>query len=120
MTEPAAPLQAIHQQELALRHRLEAARRQAEAQIQAARTEAEQMQAQADQEGRAAAETCYQQGLEQARREAEALMTAAQEEAIALRHRTLARLNEVAAHIVELVLPMDALPDSETPPAVQR
>ena len=111
MTEPASPLQAIHQKELALRHRLEAARRQAEAQIQAAGAEAERLMAQADQEGRAAAETCYQQGLEQAHREAETLVTAAQAEAMALRHRTMARLPEVAAHIVELVLPMDALAD---------
>src|SRR5262249_24494372 len=67
----------IHQKELALRHRLEAARWQAEAQIQEARTEAERLRAQADQEGRTAAEACYQQGIEQARREAEALVTAA-------------------------------------------
>jgi vacuolar-type H+-ATPase subunit H len=111
MTDPVSPLQAIHQQELALRRRLEAARQQSEAQIQEARAEAERMQAQADQEGRVAAETCYQQGIEQARREAEALVTAAQEEAMALRHRTMARLNEVAAHIVKLVLPLDVLPD---------
>ena len=111
MTEHASPLQAIHQQELALRRRLEAARRQAEAQIQEARAEAERLVAQADQEGRAAAAACYQQGLEQAHREAEAIVTAAQAEAMALRHRTMARLHEVAAHIVELVLPMDARAD---------
>jgi vacuolar-type H+-ATPase subunit H len=108
MTEPASPLQAIHQQELALRHRLEAARRQAEAQIQEAREAAERLMAQADQEGRTAAEACYQQGIEQAHHEAEALVTTAQAEALALRQRTMARLPEVAAHIVELVLPMDS------------
>jgi len=111
MTGSTSPLQAIHQQELALRRRLEAARRQAAAQIQEAHEEAARLQAQADQEGRMAAETCYQQGIEQARREAEAIMTAAQEEAMALRHRTLPRLHEVAAHIMELVLPPDAFPD---------
>lgn len=120
MTDPASPLQAIHQRELALRHQLEAARRQAEAQIQEAGAEAERLRAQADQEGRTAAEACYQQGLEQARREAEALVTAAQEQAMALHHRTMDRLHEVAAHIVELVLPREARSDSETPPAVQR
>ena len=102
MTDPASPLQAIHQKELALRRRLEAARRQVEDQIQEARAEAERLRAQADQEGRAAAEACYQQGIEQARREAEA---------VALRHRTMARLPEVAAQIVELVLPGDARAD---------
>lgn len=109
MTGPVSPLQAIHQHELALRHRLEAARRQAESQIQEARAAAERLIAQADQEGRAAAEACYQQGIEQAQRQAEAIVTAAQAEAMALRQRTLARLPEVAAHIVELVLPTDAL-----------
>jgi vacuolar-type H+-ATPase subunit H len=120
MTDPASPLQAIHQRELALRRQLEAARRQAEAQIQEARTEAERLIAQADQEGRAAAEACHQQGLEQAQHEAEAMVTAAQAQAMALCHRTMARLHEVADHIVELVLPRDALSDSETQPAVQR
>jgi len=120
MTEPASPLQAIYQQELALRRQVEAARRQAEIQIQEASAEAERLLAQADQEGRAAAEAYYQQGLEQARREAEAMVAAAQAEALALRHRTTARVHEVAAHIVELVLPPDALADSETQPAVQR
>ena len=109
MTDSASPLQAIHQKELALRRQLEAARQQAEAQIQEARAEAERLMAQADQEGRAAAEACYQQGIVQPRREAEAIVTAAQAEAMALRHRTMARLPEVAAHIVELVLPRDAL-----------
>lgn len=108
MTDPASPLQVIHQKELALRRRLEEARRQAEARIQAAREEAERVIAQADQEGRVAAESCYQQGMAQARREAEAIVTAAQEEAIALHHRAMARLNAVAAQIVELVLPVDS------------
>jgi hypothetical protein len=46
--------------------------------------------------------------MAQARREAEAIVTAAQEEAIALHHRAMARLNAVAAQIVELVLPVDS------------
>ncbi len=111
MACPGSPLQAIHQKELALRRRLEEARRQAESRMQATREEAARNIGQADQEGRAAAEVYYQQEIEQARREAEAVVTAAQEESMALRHQTMDRLNDVAAQIVELVLPMDSFPD---------
>ncbi len=108
MIDPISPLQAIHQKELELRRRVEEARRQVEAKIQAAREEAEHTVARADHKGRMEAEAFYQRGIEEAKREAEAMVTAAHEEAAALRRQAAARLNDAARRIVELVLPADS------------
>ena len=105
MAGSASPLQVIKQKESDLRLRVEEARRQAEANIQAAREEADQIIAQADQEGRAAAEARYQRGIEEARQEAEAIAAAAHEEAAALRRWAMVRLDDAVRQIVELVLP---------------
>jgi vacuolar-type H+-ATPase subunit H len=110
MADPISPLQAINQKELDLRHRVEEAHRQAEAQIQAAREEAEQTIAQADRAGQAEAKALYQRGIEEAQQEAEAIVTTAYEEAAALRRWTTGRLDKAASQIVELVLAIDSNP----------
>lgn len=102
-----SPLQAIKQKEVALRQRVKEAHQQAEARVRAARVEAEQIISQADQAGRAEAETCYQQGVEQARQQAEAIVKAAHQDAAALQRQAQARLDEVAGQISTLVLPED-------------
>ena len=104
-TDSISPLQAIKQKEGALRQRVKGARQQAETRVRAARMEAEQIIAQADQAGRAEAEACYQQGVEQARQQAEAIVKAAHQDAAALRRQAQARLDEVAGQISTLVLP---------------
>ena len=109
-TRSVSPLQVIKQKELDLRQRVEAAHRQAEAKIQAAREEAKQIIARADQEGRAEANVFYQRGIEEAKQEAETIVAAAHEEAVALRHRAMARLDDAASWIVELVLTVDSPP----------
>lgn len=98
-----SPLQVIKQRELDLRQQVEAARRQAEARLYAARVEGEQSVQRADQAGRSEASACYQDAIDQAYREAKAITTAANEEATALRLRANTRLDEVAVQIVELV-----------------
>ena len=108
--EPISPLQVIQHKELDLSRRVEEARRQAEAKIQAAREEARQIIAQADQEGRAEADTIYQRGIEAARSEAETVVAAAHQEADALRRQATARLDDAAMHIVDIVLPTQASP----------
>jgi vacuolar-type H+-ATPase subunit H len=105
-----SPLQVIKQKESDLRQRVEAAHRQAEAKIQAAREEAKQTIAQADQEGRAEANAFYQRGIQEAVHEAETIVAAAHEESVALRHQATARLNDAARWIVELVLIVDSPP----------
>ena len=108
MTEPVSPLQAINKRELELRRRTEEARRHAEARIQAARQEAEQIIARADREGRVEAEALYQQEIEEAQRESKAIVAAADEDATALRCQAAERLDNAARRIVELVLPRDS------------
>ena len=108
MTEPVSPLQAINQKELELRRRIEEAHRQAEARIQAARQEAEQIIARADREGRVEAGALYQFEIEETQREAEAIVAAAHEDATALRCQATERLDNAARRIVELVLPGDS------------
>ncbi len=104
MIDATSPLQAIHQKELALRRQVEEAHCRAEAQIQAARQEAENVIAQANREGQAEAEAIFQQGLEEARQQAEAIVAAAYDEAATLRLKAAPRLDEVAERIVTLVL----------------
>jgi V/A-type H+-transporting ATPase subunit G/H len=106
--EPISPLQVIQHKELDLSRRVEEARRQAEARIQAAREEARQIIAQADQEGRSEADAFYQRGIEAARREAETVVAAAHQEADALRCQATAGLDDAARHIVDMVLPPEA------------
>ena len=116
MSNPTSPLSAIHQKETDLRRQLEAARRQAEVRLLAARAEAQRMVAQAEQESRAEAKAFFEQGLEAAQREAEAILTTAQAEAAALHDRVATRLNEAAQQILKLVLPMDsAVADKNDP-----
>ena len=103
MPGPDSPLQVIKQKELDLRQQVEAARQEAAARIQAVRVEAEQSIQRADQAGRAKAAAHYQDGIEQAHQEAKAITTAAADEAAALRRLAMARLDEVAKQIVELV-----------------
>ena len=105
MVDPISPLQAINQKELELRHRIEAARRKFEAQIQTAREEAKQIVAQADRAGQAEAELLYERGIEEARQESETIVTAAREQAVALRRQGTANLDEAAGQILQLVLP---------------
>ena len=62
MAGPASPLQVIKQKELMLQRRIEEARREAEAQVQAACEEAEQIIAQADWEGREEADALFDRG----------------------------------------------------------
>jgi len=100
-----SPLPAIKHKELDLRQRVEEARRQAEAKIQAAREEAEQTITWADRKGRSEAEALYQQGIEEAQREAEAILVAAHKEASALRRRAMARMDDAIRQIVALALP---------------
>jgi len=107
MSASISPLQAINQKEVALRHRVELANTQAEAQLLAAHKEAKQIIAQADREGRTKAETLYQQGVEEAGREAEAIVAAAHEEAAVLQRRAAARLDEATRQIMDLVLPVN-------------
>jgi vacuolar-type H+-ATPase subunit H len=104
MVDTTSPLKAIHQKELALRRQVEKAHCRAEAQIQAARQEAENVITQADREGQAKARAMFQQGLEEARQQAEAIVAAAYEEAAALRLRAKPRLDEVAERIVTFIL----------------
>ena len=108
--EPISPLQVIQHKELDLSRRVEEARRQAEARIQAAREEARQIIAQADQVGRAEADAFYQRGIEAARREAETVVAAAHREADALRRQATAGLDDAARHIVDIVVPAEASP----------
>jgi vacuolar-type H+-ATPase subunit H len=103
MPGPDSPLQVIKQKELDLRQQVEAARHEAAARILAARVEAELTIQRADNAGRAEAAAHYRDGIEQARQEAKAITTAATEEAVALRFLAMARLDEVARQIVELV-----------------
>jgi vacuolar-type H+-ATPase subunit H len=103
--ESISPLQVIQHKELDLSRRVEDARRQAEARIQAAREEARQIIAQADQQGRSEADAFYQRGIEAARREAETVVAAAHQKADALRRQATAGLDDVAQHIVDMVLP---------------
>ena len=106
MSASIPPLQAINQKELELRHRIEQANTQAEAQILAAKEEAKQIIAQADREGRTEAETLYRRGVEEARREAESIVAAAHAESIVLQHRATAQFDESARQIMDLVLPV--------------
>jgi vacuolar-type H+-ATPase subunit H len=108
MTDSVSPLQAINQKESELRRRIEEAYRQAEARIQAARQEAEQIIARADREGRVEAEALYQREIEEAQRQAKAIVAAADEDATALRCQAAERLDNAARRIVELVLPGDS------------
>jgi F-type H+-transporting ATPase subunit b len=104
MSNPVSVLQAIKQEESELRRRVEDARRDAAARIQAARAEAEQSVAHADEAGRVEAEAFYQGAITEARQQAEVLIAGAQEEAAGLRARAAPRLNDVAKEIVEIVL----------------
>jgi vacuolar-type H+-ATPase subunit H len=104
MTNTTSPLQAINKKELELRRRVEEADRQAEAQIQAAREQAQNVIAQADREGQAKAEAIFQQGIEEARQQAKAIVAAAHEEAATLHLKAKPRLDEVAERIVMFVL----------------
>ncbi len=104
MIDPTSPLHAIHQKELALRQQVEAAHGRAEAQLQAAREEAQNVIAQANREGQAKAEAIFQQGLDEARQQAETIVAAAREEAALLRLKASPRLDEVAERIVAFVL----------------
>ncbi|MBI1880900.1 MAG: hypothetical protein HYR94_22200 [Chloroflexi bacterium] len=108
MSNPISPLQTIHQKEIVLQRRVEAARQQAEVGLQAAREEARRMAAQAEQEGQAEAKAFFEQGLEAAHLEAEAILIAAQAEAATLHDRVAPRLNEAAQQILKLVLPGDS------------
>ena len=105
MKNTISPLHAINQKELALRRRVEEAHRQAEAQIQAAHKAAKEIIAQADEAGRAEAETMFRRGVDEARQQAEAVVAAARAEAKTLRAQAMARVDEVAERIVGLVLP---------------
>lgn len=116
MSNHVSPLQVIHQKELELKRRIEAAQERMESRLQAAREAAARTIAQAEQTGKSEAEALYKQGLESARREAEAILAAAQAEAGELRRRARLRLEEAARHIVELILP--AVLDQQ-PPAVE-
>lgn len=108
--EAISPLQVIKHRELDLSRRVEEVQRQAEARIQAAREEARQIIAQAQQEGRSEADAFYQRGIEAAGREAETIVAAAHQEADALRRQATARLEDAAQRIVEFVLPLEASP----------
>lgn len=81
------------------------ARQQAEVKLQAARAEAEQILAQAEQEGRAEAKAFFEQGLVAAQQEAEAILADAQEQAVALHKRAATHLDSAATRIIKLVLP---------------
>jgi vacuolar-type H+-ATPase subunit H len=105
MPDSISPLQAIHQKETELRRRLEEARQQAEASLQAARDEARKLVAQADLQGRVEAKTFLEQGLDAAQQEAETILSAAHEEEVALQQRVTARLDEAAWQIMKLALP---------------
>ena len=110
MAEQILPLQAIKQSELELRQRVDEARHQADARLQAARAGAQRMILLADQEGRQAADARYQAEIERTRREAEAIIAAARAEAATLQQQGTARLDVVAKRIVELVLPGHTVP----------
>lgn len=103
-TNTTSPLQAISKKELELRHRVEEADRQAEAQIQAAREQVRNVIAQADREGQAKAEAIFQHGVDEARQQAKAIVAEAHEEAATLHLKAKPRLDEVAESIVMFVL----------------
>jgi vacuolar-type H+-ATPase subunit H len=105
MEDATSLLTIIHEKEVALRHQLEEARRRAEAMLQAAREEVEQMIAQTDQEARGEAEVLYQRGLAEANQEAEALVATARKQAATLRRQAQARMEDAVQQIVALLLP---------------
>lgn len=107
-TNTSPVLQVINQKELELRRAVEKARQQADALILAAREEAKQNRAQAEQAARAEAEALYQRGLEEARQEAKLLLETANQQAATLRRQTSVRLNSAARQIVALVLAQPA------------
>jgi vacuolar-type H+-ATPase subunit H len=104
MVDTISPLQAIHQKELVLRQQVEQAHCRAEAQLEAARAEAQDIIAQAHQQGKVEADTIFQQGIQEARQQAEAIIVAAYDKAAMLRTQAEPRLDEVAESIVTFVL----------------
>ncbi len=104
MSNPTSPLSIIHHKEAELRHRLEAARQQAEVRLQAAREEARQIVTEAEQAGRVEAKNFFDQGIAAAQQEAQAILAVAHEKAAALHNPADNRLKAVAEQIVRLVL----------------
>jgi len=104
MVDTSSPLQAINKKELDLRRQVEEAHRQAEARLEAAREEAQNVITQAHQEGQAEAEAIFQQGIQEAQQQAKAIVAAAYEQAATLRTQAGPRLAEVAERIVAFVL----------------
>jgi vacuolar-type H+-ATPase subunit H len=99
-----SPLEVINQKELELRHTIEKVQQQADALLRAAREEAKQSLAQAEQAAQAEADMLYQCGLDEARQQAAMLLETADEEAAALRRQTTTRLGAAVRQIVAWVL----------------
>jgi vacuolar-type H+-ATPase subunit H len=98
-------LRAINQKETEIRQQVAEAQQRAAALVQAAREDANQMLAQADQEARVEAERIYQSGLKEANEKAETLLSTAQERAASLRQLAQVRLDEAVSQLVKLILP---------------
>jgi len=96
-----SPLEAIHQAELEIERRLEAARERAQAIVQEALEKARSLESQAEEEGQREAGEAF---IAAARAQAAQIEASGQEEAQRIRQQGQAKISLAAQRIVEIIL----------------
>lgn len=109
-TSNPSPLEAISAREAELHQRVQAARQQAEANINAAKTLAQATLAQAEADATAEASQLYRQTLAQTKLNAESILLLADAEAANLRHQAQAKMAQAVCRLVELILTTNSTP----------